>query len=236
MRKVEAGVAVLQLCPQLVYAEVVTVDIAVVKKHNPALAELGQPALEIMANGFVGMQTVNVQQIHAAIGKAAEGLIKAHAHQCGKPQVMRVVVLSQAGVDVLTIGARMGVALPGIHRIGTGWQLLRRNGLAKGEVRDARVRTQLHQHIRPGHRHEPGRKWNMARPRCGVGQVMGLHHGCGQQPIVIRGVLAQDIGHWFHVEEVFSLSLPARSSMLRIGIPNRPVATLVDSDLKCTAS
>ena len=226
--KLKGGVAPSQLGPESIHAKVALAHGAVMKEHDGALGELGQPGFKIVSDGLVGVQSVDVQQVNAAVGKLGQCCIKGHAQQGGKTLVMGVVGFFQGLIDMVAVQASVGIALPSVYGIGSGSQPLLRNGLAKRQVGDARVRPKLDKTARLLHRDQPGGKWNMPSPRGRRSEVVRLHEG---------GRMKQIHGH---KEAGWGAGRSATdwlySSMHAIGIPTRPALALVDSERKVRAS
>ena len=62
--------------PVAPHAKVIPPHLDIVKQHHGTLAQLTLPAFKVVAHGFVGVQAVDVQQVHAAIGYVGQGLVK----------------------------------------------------------------------------------------------------------------------------------------------------------------
>lgn len=73
-RKARIGLA--DLVPEAPHAKVVSPDLGIVKQHNAPLRQFGQPDLEVVADGSVGVQTIDVQKVNAASAKSASALSK----------------------------------------------------------------------------------------------------------------------------------------------------------------
>ena len=81
MEKMEVCEALLEFTHQLPHAEAIFEDIAIVKQQNSASAHFWQPCVKVVANGFIRVKTVNVQQVDTAVGKLFERVVKLHSHQ-----------------------------------------------------------------------------------------------------------------------------------------------------------
>ena len=91
-------------------AKIITEYIGVMKKNHSAVRHFWEPSFKIMAHRFVGVQAVDVQQIHAAIGKLRQSLVKGHAQQRRERGITRIVLPLQRLVDSFAVGAGMRVA------------------------------------------------------------------------------------------------------------------------------
>ena len=173
----ERGVAWRNLRPQLVHAKVVPVNGCVMKQHNAPGGHLGQPCLEVVPHCLVGMQAVNVQQIHAAIGKAWQRIVECHAQKRGELRIVRVMGFLQTFIDAVVIHASVSISFPCIHGERTRGQLVVPYGLAERQIRDTRVRAQLDKGLRLQHWDQPERKRYMPRPGSRGAEMAGLHEG-----------------------------------------------------------
>ena len=54
----------LQFFPEFPYAKIPFPDIDIMKKDNSAWSQLLEPCFKIMANGFIGMQPINMKQVY----------------------------------------------------------------------------------------------------------------------------------------------------------------------------
>ena len=172
--KTEGRVSGRKLIPQAKHAEICAVHISVMEKHNRSAGQFRQPTLKVVSYGFISVQTVDVQQIYAAIGKMGQRFVERHAQQTRKAAVQRIVHRTQIVVDGVVVSSGVGVALPGVHGPCPCGQLLRNNGLTKCHVGNARIRAQLDKGAGLLHGQQPRSKWNVARPRRRVGQVTGF--------------------------------------------------------------
>ena len=79
-RKARIGLA--DLVPETPHAKVVSSDLGIVKQHNAPLRQFGQPDLEVVADGFVGVQTIDVQKVNAGVCEVDERFVKGLSQQC----------------------------------------------------------------------------------------------------------------------------------------------------------
>jgi hypothetical protein len=59
--------------PELLDAEAGIVDLRIVEENDRARAELREPGLEIVADGVIGVETVNMKEINCPGSKTGEG-------------------------------------------------------------------------------------------------------------------------------------------------------------------
>jgi hypothetical protein len=137
--ELEAGVLVPDLVPELPDAEVLLPDVGVMEEDDAPLAYLGQPGFEVMADGVVGMETIDVEQVDRAVDELRDGFIERGPDQGRKAFIERVVVLTEVGEDLGAIFAGVCVAVPGVHREASSAQIERLDGLAEPAIRPAVV-------------------------------------------------------------------------------------------------
>ena len=75
------------------------------------------------------------------------------------------MLCAQGVQNALAVVARMFVALPGVYPPRTQRYTIRHGGLAKSQVGNTGIHTQLHQRTRTRGSHQPRCKRNMPRPR-----------------------------------------------------------------------
>jgi hypothetical protein len=76
MDKLEMGELVTQLDPEAPNTEVIVALIRVMQQYDRMLGEFGLPTLKIVPDGVVGVETVDMQEVHGAVGEYGEGLVK----------------------------------------------------------------------------------------------------------------------------------------------------------------
>ena len=81
MPKTEACILCRQFIEELPDAKPSFTHRGVVQEHHGAAAELGQPGFEIVAYRFVGMQSIDVQEVNAAVFKLACCVIETRTQQ-----------------------------------------------------------------------------------------------------------------------------------------------------------
>ena len=65
-----------QFHPQLPHPEVAVANIGVVEQHDAAIAQFGQPGLEVMTHCLVGVQAVDVKKVDAFVGEVGRCLVE----------------------------------------------------------------------------------------------------------------------------------------------------------------
>src|SRR5688572_8127023 len=81
-----------ELRPQLPHAEVTLTHVAMMKEHDPALAHLGKPALEILLHRVVRVESIDMQQVDGAIGEMRECIGERTTDEARKVTVPRIVM------------------------------------------------------------------------------------------------------------------------------------------------
>ena len=186
--ELERRIAAAQLFPQLPDAEPALAHHGVVEQHHAPARHLRQPGVEIVLHRVVGVQAVDVQQVHAAVREIRPRLVEQHAHQLREAGVLGLHHAVEAVVHLVAVQARVFVAFPRVHGEGLGARAAGLDGLAERQERRAVVRAQLHQDVGPGFFHHPERERQVAHP--GAGQHVLGHHGqagVGRQRVHARG-------------------------------------------------
>ena len=151
--------------PALPSAVVVVAGGDVVKEGHSPGAELAPPRFEVVPDSLVGVQTVEVDQVEAAVGKTRQGVVEAGTHQVGKAPVELLVVAGNVLVDGVAGHPGPRVALPGVHAVTGGPGAVLLHGLAERKVRFSAVRPQFHEHPRAQIRHQIVAESDVRRPR-----------------------------------------------------------------------
>ncbi len=92
VQKLEIRMTSTYLVPKPPDSEAALPNIGIVKQHYCPITQLWPPALEIVPHGLIGVKTVDVQQIHRAIGEMLQRFIESRMDQTGKCPVSRVVI------------------------------------------------------------------------------------------------------------------------------------------------
>ena len=74
--EIEARELLRQLVPQAPHTEITFVDVDIMEQHDRAVGQLGAPSVEIMPDGVIGMESVDMQQVDRAIGEIGDGRIE----------------------------------------------------------------------------------------------------------------------------------------------------------------
>ena len=108
-------VARLQFLPKAPNAKVLVTHLCVVKQHHRTGGELGQPGLEIVLDRFIGVQSIDVEQINAVVFKSMKRVVKGFPQKGGEVGVVGLVVRRNRRKNVRVVGARVHVSLPSVH-------------------------------------------------------------------------------------------------------------------------
>src|SRR5437870_13714458 len=159
-RASEVRMLVAQLFPELPRSEVVLADVHVVHQHDAPRAQLGEPALEVMPHGLVGVIAVDVQEIDGAVREMRERLVERALDEPREGSVERVVMGAQAFQNLRPVQSGVSVSRPSIDGVASCRQMKFRDGLADGTVRVPELRPDRDQNRRPrqiDHEHREGK-------------------------------------------------------------------------------
>jgi hypothetical protein len=96
-----------------------------------------------MSHSLIGVEAINVQQIHRSIWYIGKCIVEGAAEQFGKGTVTVVMETTKIQKDFLAVLSRLIVALPSIDSIATSIESIARHRLAKGGIRDAVLRAKF---------------------------------------------------------------------------------------------
>ena len=136
MFKIEAEEVGREFGPQAVNSEVALRLHGVMKEDDRAVAEFGAPGFVVGLDGVIGVQAIDVQQVHGRVGDVRQGLVKGHAKQGGEGFVAAVEFV-EIEIDGFPVMVSVGVAEPGVDGIAVGGELQFSDGLAESAVGDA---------------------------------------------------------------------------------------------------
>ena len=175
--ELEARVALPDLHPEPPDAEVPLPDVGVVQQDDPPAAELREPAVEVVTDGVVGVEPVDVQQVDRPVRELPQGLVEGGLQERRDSAVAGVVVRPQLGQDFRAVDAAVFVPLPGVDGEAAGLQIQRAHHLAEGAVGETGVSPQLHQGRRPRRADQVGREGEVLGPGTPACPVRGGEAG-----------------------------------------------------------
>src|SRR5262249_4182787 len=123
------------------------------------------PALEAALDGLVGMEAVDVQEVDAAVEEIGLRLVEHAPQQPGQFTILSVVVVSHRGERAVIIKHGVAPGSPG---------LLGADGLAAGEKRGSKMRSELHKLGGPVRVDQPPVEGNALGPRRWQPEPVGL--------------------------------------------------------------
>jgi hypothetical protein len=163
VEKFEGWIALSKLCPKSPDAALVDI----IEHHHSLVRQLRQPALELVADRFVCVQPVEVQQIYAPAFNSLERIVKRALQYCGegaKPLVMKTAKFLE---DLIVIGTGLLITTPRIHSVTPGGKPFTQHSLAECCVGDSCFCTQLHEEPRRCGAYNPVRKRHVLPPTIG---------------------------------------------------------------------
>lgn len=102
-----------QLGPKAPDAKPAFAHIDVMEEYNGIVGQQRQPGLVVVPDCFVGMQTVDVEEVDALASEGCGCFVKCHAEQGGKTPVA-FVESGKVGEHFFAVMSGMVVALPGV--------------------------------------------------------------------------------------------------------------------------
>jgi hypothetical protein len=117
--------------PESPNTKLVAEFVGTLEQYDGAPRELGLPALKVMPDSFVCMESIYMQEIHCPIGKMSEGFIEGRAKQRRKRAVALVMKTAKLLEHLIAILARVRFTAPRIHSVAAGFQTGPRDCLTK---------------------------------------------------------------------------------------------------------
>jgi len=132
-----------ELLPELVDAEVALADLGIVEEDDALGGEFGEPGIEVVADGGVGVEAIDVEEVDGGWGEGGGGGIEGGGEESGEAGIEGVVVGAEGVEDFRAVVAGVGVALPGVDGGGLGVEVQGGDGLAEGTIGVAGVGAQF---------------------------------------------------------------------------------------------
>src|SRR5438105_15404609 len=112
VEELEAWHLYAEFLPETPNAEVCLPHVGIVKDYDAAPAQLPAPSFEVVPDGLVRVQPIDVEQIDATVGKMIGRKVEGCSDQSRKRPVSRIVILDELFVYVFAVLARLGISLP----------------------------------------------------------------------------------------------------------------------------
>ena len=162
--ELERRISLGQFSPKLPHPETASAFHRVVEQDHARGRHLRKPAFEIVLDGLVSVQAVNVQQVDAAVLELVQGFVKRRPQEVREAREMAVMDGTEFAEYLFPIRLRVLVALPGIHRVTDRLQAALLDCLTEREVGRPAMGTKLDENLRPQRIHQPTGERNMAGP------------------------------------------------------------------------
>src|SRR5262249_47302318 len=118
-------------------------NVGVVQDHHGVGGEFWLPRKEIMADGLVGMQAVDVQKVDRRLLEMWQRVVEGRANEAGKSPIARSMESREIAIDLLGVKAGVLIAFPGIDGEAASWQAQHLHRLAHGGIGHARVSSEF---------------------------------------------------------------------------------------------
>ena len=117
VQEFKSAVFLSQLRPQTIHAEVPVEHLGIMKQNNATWTQFPFPCLKIVAYGFVGMQSVDVQQIDTAVVELTQSFVKSHPKQLGKTTISGVNIWCQIIKNGIIVITGLIIPPPGVNSV-----------------------------------------------------------------------------------------------------------------------
>src|SRR6516165_5131111 len=117
MKEFEARKLRPQLLPESPHAKVAPSYVCIMKQNHCPLRQFRSPRFEIMTDSFIGVETINVQQINKAVREVGQCLIERTAKELRKGAITLVMKPTKIIVRIFTVAPRLDIPLPGVYSI-----------------------------------------------------------------------------------------------------------------------
>ncbi len=134
-----------QLLPQLPDLEVLVPGRRVVEKHDTARANLGKPVVEVVADGLVRVESIDVEQIDGFVAEVLQRVVECSSKQFGERTVGLGVVLVDLIEYGLVVEPGVRVTLPCVDCVTCTRDRALLHRLTHAEIGFSIVRAQLHE-------------------------------------------------------------------------------------------
>lgn len=158
------GIGLRQFRKEAEHPETRAEFVRVVEQHDGVGRELRTPALEIVAHRFVGVQSIDMQQVDRAILERAQRFVEGHAQQRREGAERGGIETAQVLVDVFAVIAGMLIAALGIDREGAGREAECAETLAEGGIGHAAMSAEFDEKPGPQSHRQPEGEGNVADP------------------------------------------------------------------------
>ena len=164
VKELEAWIVPRKFFPEPPHTEVVAPLVRVVKQDDCALREFRQPALEIVRDGFVCVQSVDMQEIRRTYPEVCRAPRRTSIG--ARWRRSRTARRGNGGIPRRCPSHTHLSAYPrpGVDGMAPRGQAPLENGLAERRIRNAGMRPQLHEHTRSCLEHEPLAEGDVAPP------------------------------------------------------------------------
>ena len=134
VQELKAWVTLGQLAPQSMDTEIIPADVGVMEQYHRSVGQLRQPGLEVVPDGLIGVQPVNVQEVDGAILNLVERLVEGATEQGGEGAEPLIMEAAQFLEYLFAVLARLMVAAPGVNGVAADREVLAGGGLAERSV------------------------------------------------------------------------------------------------------
>src|SRR5262249_37193000 len=141
--ELEGWILVFEALPEAPGPEILLPHVDVVAQHDPSLAELRAPRLEVVCPGLERVMSVAAEQVDAGSGKMVERFVECRSNQLRECREPTVVVSGPVLEDALVEQAGVGVAEPRVHGVARGGQPKMLHGLREARIAVARLAPEL---------------------------------------------------------------------------------------------
>jgi hypothetical protein len=147
VQELNATVWLANFFPEAPNPKILFPHVGVMHKDHSALAELGLPTGEILLDGLVSVEAINVEKVNATIGEVLQDMVRGGPKQTRESRISRLMIICQGLINFLSMEVTMGITLPGIHGVAGGGHIQFLLRLAEGAIGKTIVSAQFYEHL-----------------------------------------------------------------------------------------
>jgi hypothetical protein len=134
MKELEVSKLAAQLFPETPHGKVGVTCHCVVQKHHSARPQLGQPRVEIVLYCLVCMESIQVQEIDAAVRELLHGRVEGGYQEFRKVRIIVGIISAYFLKNSLIVSAGVLVPFPSVHRKTFARNAILLHSLTKAEI------------------------------------------------------------------------------------------------------
>jgi hypothetical protein len=163
MQELERSVVRGDLAPKTADSELTFSHVRVVHEDDGTLRQLREPGLEIVRDGLVRVQAVDVKKVDRSIREGADRIVERGAYE-SRESFVTSVVLGDTCKDLFAVVPRVLISLPRVNRVTARIESESLDGLTESEIGNAGLGSEFDHGSRARRLHDPEGKRHVRNP------------------------------------------------------------------------